>query len=123
MIINRTPSILAIVIILTAGVAISGHVPVTRALPRRNRIAAVPPEMLIVAGDIPALRRDVMRASAGTFYRFWNTGDEMLLRQAISEHFVDHTLPPGRPQGPAGPAAAAKAFLAAVPDLKVDVSQ
>jgi len=40
-----------------------------------------------------------------------------------SESFVDHTLPPGRPQGPAGPAAASKAFLAAVPDLKVVVSQ
>ena len=47
----------------------------------------------------------------------------MFLRQAISESFVDHTLPPGRPQGPAGPAAASKAFLAAVPDLKVVVSQ
>ncbi len=64
-----------------------------------------------------------MLASAARFYLFWNTGDEMLLRQAISESFVDHTLPPGRPQGPAGPAAAAKAFLAAVPDLKVAVSQ
>jgi|SRR6185295_171271 len=123
MIINRMPSIPTIVMILTAGVALGGHAPVTHAPPQRNRIAAVPPEMLIVAGDIPAARRDVMLASAGMFYRFWNTGDEMLLRQAISEHFVDHTLPPGRPQGPAGPASAAKAFLAAVPDLKVDVSQ
>ena len=64
-----------------------------------------------------------MLASVGRLYLFWNTGDEMLLRQAISEHFVDHTLPSGRPQGPAGPAAASKAFLAAVPDLKVVVSQ
>ena len=42
---------------------------------------------------------------------------------AISDDFIDHTLPPGRPQGPAGPAAASKAFLAAVPDLKVAVAQ
>ena len=43
--------------------------------------------------------------------------------QAIAPDFTDHTLPPGRPQGPAGPAAAAKAFLGAVPDLDVAVVQ
>ena len=64
-----------------------------------------------------------MLVSAQTFYRFWNTGEEVLLRRAISDTFVDHTLPPGRRQGPAGPAAASKAFLAAVPDLNVLVSQ
>ena len=36
---------------------------------------------------------------------------------------MDHTLPHGRPQGPAGPAQASKGFLAAVPDLKVAVVQ
>src|SRR2546426_5937093 len=56
---------------------------------------------------------DAMLASAERFYRFWNTGDETLLRQAISESFVDHTLPPGRPQGPAGTPAPSKAVLAA----------
>jgi predicted ester cyclase len=102
-----------ILMVLTAGVALSGDAP-----PKLG-----PPEVLIVAGDIPAARRDAMLASAGKFYLFWNTGDEVLLRQAISEHFVDHTLPAGRPQGPAGPLAASRAFLAAVPDLKVVVSQ
>jgi predicted ester cyclase len=109
--------------VLAAGIALSGHVPVTPAPPERNNIAAARPEILIVAGDIPADRRDAMLASAERFYRFWNTGDELLLRQALSGTFVDHTLPPGRRQGPAGPAAASKAFLAAVPDLKVVVSQ
>jgi predicted ester cyclase len=120
MTITRASSISNILMVLAAEVALSGHVPLTRAPPQRNTIA---PEILIVAGDIPADRRDAMLASAERFYRFWNTGDDTLLRRAISERFVDHTLPPGRPQGPAGPAAAAKAFLAAVPDLKVVVSQ
>ncbi|WP_398467054.1 ester cyclase [Tardiphaga sp.] len=35
----------------------------------------------------------------------------------------DHTLPPGREQGPEGPAAASKTFLAAVPDVKATVRQ
>ena len=120
---KRTSSISKILMVLAAGVAFSGHLPLTPAPLEGNNIAAAPPEILIVAGDIPADRRDAMLASAEGFYRFWNTGDETLLRQAISERFVDHTLPPGRPQGPAGPAAASKAFLAAVPDLKVVVSQ
>jgi len=72
-----------------------------------------------VAGDIPARQRDTMLSAAARFYTFWNTGDEALLHQVVSDRFFDHTLPPGRPQGPAGPAAASKAFLAAVPDLKV----
>ena len=123
MTIKRKASISELVMVLTAGVALSGHVPPTLSAQQRNNLLAAPPEILIVGGDIPADRRDAMLASAGKFYEFWNTGDEMLLRQAISETFVDRTLPPGRSQGPAGPVAAAKAFLAAVPDLKVVVSQ
>ena len=110
-------------VLMTASITLSGHTSLTSVRAQRNNIAAAPPEILIVAGDIPADRRDAMLASAGRFYQFWNTGDEALLRQAISDSFVDHTLPPGRPQGPAGPAAASKAFLAAVPDLTVVVSQ
>src|SRR6267142_2362543 len=123
MTITRKSSISTILMVLAAGIALSGHVPLKHALAQRNNIAAGPPEILIVAGDIPADRREAMLASAGRFYQFWNTGDEALLRQSISDSFVDHTLPPGRPQGPAGPAAASKAFLAAVPDLTVVVSQ
>jgi predicted ester cyclase len=123
MTIKRKSSIATALMVLTAGVALSGHVPLKRARAQRNNIVASPSEMLIVAGDIPADRREAMLASARRFYQFWNTGDVTLLRQAISESFVDHTLPPGRPQGPSGPAAASKAFLAAVPDLKVVVSQ
>ena len=85
-------------------------------------VAAVP-KTLIIAGDIPPQRRSAMLASARAFYRFWSTGDETFLRRAIADNFVDHTLPPGRPQGPAGPRAACKVFLAAVPDLQVVVTQ
>ena len=120
---RRRASIATFLVLLTAGVTLSGHLPRSGAPAQRNIRAAAPPEILIVARDIPADRRDAMLASAARFYQFWNTGDEMLLGHAISESFVDHTLPPGRPQGPAGPAAAAKAFLAAVPDLKVVVLQ
>jgi len=108
-------------IVLAAGTALADPTPAKTAdgdLARSTR-----PETLIAAGDIPPARRAAMLASAAKFYQFWNTGDEDLLRQAISDGFVDHTLPPGRPQGPAGPAAASKAFLAAVPDLKVAVAQ
>lgn len=57
------------------------------------------------------------------FYEFWNTGDEALLKQAITENFVDCTLPPGRPQGPEGPAFASRHFCTAVPDLTVAVEK
>jgi predicted ester cyclase len=123
MTIKRKLTISTIVMVLSAGVSLRGLVPPQRAAPSQGNAAAARPEILIVAGDIPADRRDAMIACAGRFYLFWNTGDETLLRQAISDRFVDHTLPPGRPQGPAGPAAASKALLAAVPDLKVVVSQ
>jgi predicted ester cyclase len=121
--IRKRASISTALLVLAASGSLSGRLPSRLAPAQRNTAAAAPPESLIVASDIPADRRDAMLASAARFYRFWNTGDEMLLGQAISESFVDHTLPPGRPQGPAGPAAAAKALLAAVPDLKVTVSQ
>lgn len=78
---------------------------------------------LIVAPDIPAARRDALLASVDAFYGFWNNGSPALLDRAIAPGFIDHTLPDGRPQGPAGPMAASRAFLAAVPDLKVAVVQ
>ena len=120
---RRRAPITTVLVLLTAGVTLSGHVRRNGAPARRDIRAAAPPDVLIVAGDIPAARRDAMIACAARFYLFWNTGDEELLRRAISQSFVDHTLPSGRPQGPAGPATASKALLAAVPDLKVVVSQ
>ena len=76
---------------------------------------------LVVANTISAAQRDATVNAAKGFYQFWNIGDEALLKAAISPDFTDHTLPPGRPQGPDGPAFASKTFRAAVPDLSVEV--
>jgi hypothetical protein len=78
---------------------------------------------LVVANTIPAAQRDATVNAAKGFYQFWNIGDEALLKAAISPDFTDHTLPPGRPQGPDGPAFASKTFRAAVPDLSVEVKK
>ena len=119
----KRSSMRKLMIVLAASAAFAGQTPVKAAPAARDLATLALPETLITAGDIPPARRAAMLASAWKFYQFWSTGDEDLLRQAISDGFVDHTLPPGRPQGPAGPAAASKKFLAAVPDLKVVVAQ
>jgi predicted ester cyclase len=76
---------------------------------------------LVVARSIPEPQSSATEAAARAFYDFWNTGDEARLREAIAPAFIDHTLPPGRPQGPDGPAYASRQFRAAVPDLRVRV--
>jgi predicted ester cyclase len=78
---------------------------------------------LVVAAAIPDAQREATLKAVRAFYGFWNTGDEAMLKQAIAENFTDHTLPPGRPQGPAGPTFASRQFRAAVPDLKVEVEK
>ena len=76
---------------------------------------------LVVATPIPVSQREATMKAVRAFYDFWNTGDETLLKEAVAPNFTDHTLPPGRPQGPEGPAFASRQFRAAVPDLKVTV--
>lgn len=78
---------------------------------------------LIVSADIQPSKLEELLKPVDAFYGFWNNGSPVLLSRALSPSFTDHTLPPGREQGIAGPAAASKAFLAAVPDLKVTVVQ
>jgi predicted ester cyclase len=78
---------------------------------------------LVVAAAIPDAQRDATMKAVRAFYDFWNTGDEALLQEAIAANFIDHTLPPGRPQGAQGPAFASRRFRAAVPDLKVTVEK
>jgi predicted ester cyclase len=78
---------------------------------------------LVIAGPIPAAQREATVKAVRAFYDFWNTGDASLLKQAIAENFTDRALPPGRPQGPSGPAFASRQFRAAVPDLKVTVEK
>ncbi|OZF47730.1 ester cyclase [Rhodococcus sp. 14-2470-1b] len=64
-------------------------------------------------GDAPVTdrTREVVRI-AQTLYTFWNTSDTEYLHRAVDPGFVDNTLPPGRPQGPAGPVAASDTFTA-----------
>jgi predicted ester cyclase len=78
---------------------------------------------LVVAATIPDAQREATLRAVRAFYDFWNTGDEALLKQALAENFTDRTLPPGRPQGPEGPAFASHQFRAAVPNLKVTVER
>lgn len=94
-----------------------------QSLDDRAALAATRPHEQIVATDITAQQLLVLMKPVDAFYGFWANGSATLLAQAIGSDFVDHTLPPGRPQGPEGPAAASKGFLAAIPDLKVTVVQ
>jgi predicted ester cyclase len=86
-------------------------------------MASARPKELVVDKSLSAAKVAAMLKPVDAFYGFWNNGSQVLLDQAIAPGFTDHTLPPGRPQGPRGPAAASKAFLAAVPDLNVTVLQ
>jgi predicted ester cyclase len=78
---------------------------------------------IVVAATIPEAERDATLAAVRAFYGFWNSGDDALLKQAIADSFTDRTLPPGRPQGPDGPAFASRNFRAAIPDLGVEVQK
>jgi predicted ester cyclase len=77
----------------------------------------------IIAHDVPSAQRVAMLNATTNFYTFWDTGDETYLNASISPHFVDRTLPPGRPQGPTGPAFASQHFRQAVPDLRCNIRQ
>jgi predicted ester cyclase len=85
--------------------------------------AGVSIDEIVVATAIPDAQREATIGAVRAFYQFWNTGDEALLKQAIAPSFMDRTLPPGRPQGPDGPAFASRNFRMAVPDLKVVVEK
>jgi hypothetical protein len=46
---------------------------------------------IVIAPSIPDAQRDATVAAARAFYDFWNTGDEILLKHAIADTFVDRT--------------------------------
>ena len=81
------------------------------------------PQEQIVPKGIEPSRLAALLKPVDAFYGFWVNGSTTLLSCAIGADFVDHTLPPGRPQGPTGPAQASRTFLAAVPDLRLKVVQ
>jgi predicted ester cyclase len=75
----------------------------------------------LVASTIAGMQGDTTVKAARAFHEYLNTGDEALLKQAVAETFTDHTLPPGRPQGPDGLTFASRQLHTAAPDLKVTV--
>jgi predicted ester cyclase len=105
---NRTIVVMAMAVLMS-----------TRALAAES----VKIDDLLVASPLSDQQSAIVMKAVRAFYDFWNTGDETLLKQAIAANFTDHTLPPGRPQGPEGPAFASRQFRGAVPDLRVEVEK
>jgi predicted ester cyclase len=83
---------------------------------------ARPQEIIVERQMTPTATAEFLKP-VDAFYGFWENGSPALLAKALSPQFLDHTLPPGRPQGPTGPAIAWKGFLATVPDLRMTVTQ
>ncbi|MCZ8518538.1 ester cyclase [Paenibacillus caseinilyticus] len=75
------------------------------------------PRTLTADASLSRQEAEAMVQAAQRFYGFWDTGREDLLPQTVVPHFIDHTLPKGRPQGPEGLAFASRGFRQAVPDL------
>ena len=106
-----------------AFVALAANLAAAAQVDDATAVKMAAPHELIVAGDLSPAKREAILTPINNLYGFWNNGSPDLLKKALSPEFFDHALPPGRPQGPAGPAAASKGFLAAVPDLVVTVEQ
>ncbi|NWA00147.1 ester cyclase [Pseudomonas gingeri] len=83
----------------------------------------VKPGVLAVDKSLSPEQLKLAQTAALRYDTFWHTGDEALARAALADHFIDHTLPAGRQQGPQGPLQASRAFRAAVPDLTCEVVQ
>lgn len=79
------------------------------------------PDRVSIDGGLSTKEANKLKETALYFYAFWNTGKQEYLYRAISENFIDSTLPDGRPQGPEGPRFASEAFRKAVPDLRCEV--
>lgn len=114
---NRLLNVFATGLTLAAGIAQSISISDEEALKMTH-----PQEQIVATGISPSQLAKLLDP-VNAFYGFWVNGSRTLLDQAIAADFVDHTLPDGRPQGPVGPAQASKAFLGAVPDLKLTVVQ
>lgn len=83
----------------------------------------VKPGTLVVDKSLTTSQREAMENVARRYDTFWHTGDERLAREALADHFIDKTPPPGRKQGPQGPLLASRAFRGAVPDLSCEIEQ
>lgn len=85
--------------------------------------ALIQPQIMILDQGLPKAQLDAQVLAARRYDTFWNNGDEALARAALAPDFTDRTLPPGRPQGLAGPLIASKTVRAAIPDIRCDIEQ
>ena len=85
-------------------------------------LSVLEPHNLIVDRSLPREQADAQVIAAWRYDTFWNTGDEALASAALAPNFVDKTLPTGRPQGVAGPAAS-KLIRFAIPDIRCEIEQ
>ncbi|MFJ7912355.1 ester cyclase [Kitasatospora sp. NPDC096204] len=127
----RTAAVLAAVAALAGGTAAaapaqdSGRHDSAHDWPQRlidRSPGLVQPKALTADRSVGARRAAQEVHLAQQLYTFWNTGQQRYLDAAVSPQFRDNTLPPGRPQGPAGPLFASRNFRAAVPDLTCELS-
>lgn len=81
------------------------------------------PALLTVISVTPQKQLDDVTMAARTYAAFWNTGYAAFAEAALSDAFIDRTLPQGRPQGKTGPIEASKGLRAAVPDLKAAMEE
>ncbi|MFD5462865.1 ester cyclase [Kitasatospora sp. NPDC127059] len=130
---TRTAAVVATVVSLAAGTAAAAPSPSHQEGRHRpahgwpqNLIDRSPdlvqPKALTVDRSIGTRRAAQEVRLAQQLYTFWNTGQQRYLDAAVDPRFKDDTLPPGRPQGPAGLLFASRNFRAAVPDLSCELS-
>lgn len=86
--------------------------------------AALPhPHTLTLAPSQTSAEAAPVVLAARRYAGFWNSGDPALAEAALAPDFIDRTLPPGRPQGLAGPLQASAGFRQAVPDLTAEIEE
>lgn len=107
--------------VVAVAAAVSSAIPAFATFVRPTTVHAAEtlPEPRRAAVSGPA--SDAVLLAARRYAAFWNSGDEGFAKAALSPDFTDRTLPPGRPQGVAGPLQASKAFRDAVPDLSAGI--
>ncbi len=79
------------------------------------------PKSMTIDPSLDQQKATEMVHAAQRFYAFWNTGNDALIPQTITDNFFDNTLPKGRPQGPKGLTFASSNFRKAVPDLQCNI--
>ena len=108
-------------LVFSAAIAVMFSAPVTGTYAADTPL--LEPHNLIVDRSLPREQADAQIIAARRYDTFWNTGDEALERAALAPNFADNTLPPGRPQGIAGPLAASRFMRLAIPDISCEIEQ